>query len=140
MIKDDKAEKLESMGLYRRAAVRWTDIMLRAKNDTERNHAFLRRQKCMYKLTSQSGKQESRIGVNDINKAIKRTYKKWESLPINMHLVIIINNIPSKIKPAFITPVGVYRMLLYLQFSGKKNKEELRGGLKVQNNILHKKY
>ncbi|HHV7366336.1 TPA: PerC family transcriptional regulator, partial [Escherichia coli] len=31
MIKDDKAEKLESMGLYRRAAVRWTDIMLRAK-------------------------------------------------------------------------------------------------------------
>ncbi len=31
-------------------------------------------------------------------------------------------------------------MLLYLQFSGKKNKEELRGGLKVQNNILHKKY
>ncbi|HHZ8285722.1 TPA: PerC family transcriptional regulator [Escherichia coli] len=48
------------MGLYRRAAVRWTDIMLRAKNDTERNHAFLRRQKCMYKLTSQSGKQGSR--------------------------------------------------------------------------------
>ncbi|EAC1381029.1 PerC family transcriptional regulator [Escherichia coli] len=76
MIKDDKAEKLESMGLYRRAAVRWTDVMLRAKNDTERKYAFLRRQECMHKLTRHPGDQESRIGVNEINKAIKRTYKK----------------------------------------------------------------
>ncbi|EIL3118977.1 PerC family transcriptional regulator, partial [Escherichia coli] len=28
MLKDDKAEKLELMGLYRRAATRWTEVML----------------------------------------------------------------------------------------------------------------
>lgn len=37
MIKDRKAEELESKGLYRRAAARWAEVMMLADGDKERN-------------------------------------------------------------------------------------------------------
>ncbi|EFH3743017.1 PerC family transcriptional regulator [Escherichia coli] len=76
MLKDDKAEKLELMGLYRRAATRWTEVMLSAETDKERDEALLRHQECIRKLTCQPRMQETRMDVNEIKEAIKQTYEK----------------------------------------------------------------
>ncbi|MDI5434987.1 PerC family transcriptional regulator, partial [Salmonella enterica subsp. enterica serovar Kentucky] len=49
MIRDRKAEELESKGLYRRAAARWAEVMMLADGDKEREHAANRRSECIRK-------------------------------------------------------------------------------------------
>ena len=49
MIRDRKAEELESKGLYRRTAARWAEVMMLADGDKEREHAANRRSECIRK-------------------------------------------------------------------------------------------
>ena len=53
MIKDRKAEELESKGLYRRAAARWAEVMMLADGDKEREHAANRRSECIRKRSEE---------------------------------------------------------------------------------------
>lgn len=45
-VKDDIAERLEKQGLWRRAAVRWLDVMQLCDTDTEREWVRIRRLYC----------------------------------------------------------------------------------------------
>lgn len=49
MIGDKKAEELEACGFYRRAAVRWTEVMLSTESDRGREEAAKLRTECIRK-------------------------------------------------------------------------------------------
>lgn len=71
MIRDRKAEELESKGLYRRAAARWAEVMMLADGDKEREHAANRRSECIRKAARQPATTD-RFG--DLRQAVKRTH------------------------------------------------------------------
>ncbi len=50
MLYDKRAEELEARGLYRRAAARWTEVMLLTENDRGREEAVRRRSECIRKV------------------------------------------------------------------------------------------
>lgn len=50
VLRDSKAEELETRGLYRRAAARWAEVMLLVDSDTEREQAAKRRSECIRKV------------------------------------------------------------------------------------------
>lgn len=50
VLRDSKAEELETRGLYRRAAARWAEVMLLVDSDTEREQAAKRRFECIRKV------------------------------------------------------------------------------------------
>lgn len=47
MMKDKKAEELEAKGLYRRAARRWTEIMLTTTNTVDEKEARRNHDRCL---------------------------------------------------------------------------------------------
>lgn len=49
MIRDSKAEELETKGLYRRAAARWAEVMQLVNTDKEREQVAKRRAECIRK-------------------------------------------------------------------------------------------
>lgn len=59
MIRDRKAEELESKGLYRRAAARWAEVMMLADGDKEREHAVNRRSECIRKAARPPARQDN---------------------------------------------------------------------------------
>ena len=65
MIRDRKAEELESKGLYRRAAARWAEVMMLAE------HAANRRSECIRKAARPPATTD-RFG--DLRQAVKRTH------------------------------------------------------------------
>ena len=71
MIRDRKAEELESKGLYRRAAARWAEVMMLADGDKEREHAANRRSECIRKAARPPATTD-RFG--DLRQAVKRTH------------------------------------------------------------------
>ncbi|EEZ4499076.1 PerC family transcriptional regulator [Escherichia coli] len=71
MIKDRKAEELESKGLYRRAAARWAEVMTLADGDKEREHAANRRSECIRRAARPPATTD-RFG--DLRQAVKRTH------------------------------------------------------------------
>ena len=50
MVKDIKAEALEAKGLYRRAAARWTEVMLMCSDDNEREWIKRRCDMCLERV------------------------------------------------------------------------------------------
>ncbi|EPZ6659585.1 PerC family transcriptional regulator [Escherichia coli] len=73
MIHDEKAEKLESRGLYRRAAARWGEVMMQVEGDKEREEIAKRRAECIHKAARPRQKAEAPEGLK---KAINRTYNQ----------------------------------------------------------------
>lgn len=71
MIRDRKAEELESKGLYRRTAARWAEVMMLADGDKERKHAANRRSECIRKAARPPATTD-RFG--DLRQAVKRTH------------------------------------------------------------------
>lgn len=69
MIKDSKAEGLEARGLYRRAAVRWTEVMVLVDSDKEREQAARRRSECIRKARRSPVRLEN---YGDVREAIRR--------------------------------------------------------------------
>ncbi|EAM8769452.1 TPA: PerC family transcriptional regulator [Salmonella enterica subsp. indica] len=51
MVKDDKAESLESSGLYHAAASRWLVVLNRCTSQSERTWVSQRRKICIEKAT-----------------------------------------------------------------------------------------
>ncbi|EMX2468820.1 PerC family transcriptional regulator, partial [Escherichia coli] len=49
VITDSVAQKLEERGLWRRAATRWSEVLLHAETDSEREEAARRRAICISK-------------------------------------------------------------------------------------------
>lgn len=89
LIRDSKAEKLESLGLYRRAAARWAEVITLVDSDKEREHAVKRRSECIRKALRPKVKPENYVdireainrvhvdmGLRDTSKAIFRAYPK----------------------------------------------------------------
>ena len=71
MIKDSKAEALEERGLYRRAAVRWAEVMMQVGSDKEREQAAKRRSECIRK----AGRPPARLdNYGDAREAIRRAH------------------------------------------------------------------
>lgn len=71
MVHDDKAEKLENSGLWRRAAERWGALLTQAKNDEERLYITRRRKRCIAKSTRT--RTAEREGICAIKAAATRT-------------------------------------------------------------------
>ncbi len=72
MIRDSKAEELETKGLYRRAAARWAEVMQLVNTDKEREQAAKRRAECIRKAARPPVKLEQ----CDAKAAISRTQKE----------------------------------------------------------------
>ena len=70
MIRDRKAEELESKGLYRRAAARWMEVMLLCTEDDDREW-INRRSECIRKAARPPATTD-RFG--DLRQAVKRTH------------------------------------------------------------------
>lgn len=71
MLCDKKAEELESRGLYRRAASRWTEVMLRTESDRGREEAAKRRSECIRKVVR---KPVRVVFYGELKDAVNRTY------------------------------------------------------------------
>ncbi|MGE0968744.1 PerC family transcriptional regulator (plasmid) [Klebsiella sp. WOUb02] len=63
MIKDSKAELLETRGLYRRAAVRWAEVMYLSTDNLIREKARRRRDKCLEKAKRPPATETSLSGL-----------------------------------------------------------------------------
>ncbi|HHZ0874751.1 TPA: PerC family transcriptional regulator [Escherichia coli] len=70
MIADSVAQKLEERGLWRRAATRWTEVLLHAETDREREEAARRRAICIIKSRRMP---EQFVTFGDVKKAADRT-------------------------------------------------------------------
>lgn len=63
-VADSIAEQLEVMGLWRRAASRWLDVMLQCSTDEQRDWVRQRRCYCISRLTTGSSDQnDEKIGT-----------------------------------------------------------------------------
>lgn len=71
MLCDKKAEELEARGLYRRAAARWTEVMLFTGSDVEREEAARRRSECIRKVTR---KPVGVVRYGELKDAVNRTH------------------------------------------------------------------
>ncbi|ECZ0740326.1 TPA: PerC family transcriptional regulator [Salmonella enterica] len=72
MITDLKAEELEARGLYRRAAARWTEVMLQVNGDREREWIAKRRGDCIQKSLRPPVRPDS---YRDVRDAARQTQK-----------------------------------------------------------------
>lgn len=70
MIRDRKAEELESKGLYRRAAARWMEVMLLCTEDDDREWIKRRRETCLENVRRPPVKVEE---FGDLHKAVTET-------------------------------------------------------------------
>nr|WP_202391396.1 PerC family transcriptional regulator [Escherichia coli] len=70
MIHDEKAEKLESRGLYRRAAARWGEVMMLVEEDKEREEIAKRRAECIHKAARPRQKAEVPEGLKKKHKPL----------------------------------------------------------------------
>ncbi|GDH85745.1 PerC family transcriptional regulator [Escherichia coli] len=59
MIHDSKAEALEARGLYRRAAERWAEVIMRVDGDKAREEAAKRRAECIRKAARPPAKLDN---------------------------------------------------------------------------------
>ncbi|HHY1124667.1 TPA: PerC family transcriptional regulator [Escherichia coli] len=76
MIADSVAQKLEERGLWRRAATRWTEVLLHAETDREREEAARRRAICIIKSRRMP---EQFVTFGDVKKAADRTLtERWQ--------------------------------------------------------------
>ncbi|MGK2895279.1 PerC family transcriptional regulator [Klebsiella michiganensis] len=73
-IRDAVAEKLENAGLWRRAAVRWLDVLQLCKTDTEREQARRRRNQCLSSVSRPP--PEGKLGIHAISQAASRTQER----------------------------------------------------------------
>ncbi len=70
MIRDKRAEELESRGLYRRAAARWADIMAKCAGDEEWKQAKRRHEACLRRSKRPEVKPDI---FCDLHKAVRET-------------------------------------------------------------------
>ncbi|EPZ3261311.1 PerC family transcriptional regulator, partial [Escherichia coli] len=73
VITDSVAQKLEERGLWRRAATRWSDVLLHAETDREREEAARRRGICIIKSRRMP---EQFVTFGDVKKAADRRLKE----------------------------------------------------------------
>ncbi|HEL7984757.1 TPA: PerC family transcriptional regulator [Escherichia coli] len=89
MIRDSKAEELETKGLYRRAAARWAEVMQLVNTDKEREQVAKRRAECIRKaarhqqgadnfgvLKEAVNRTHAVMGMEDAGKTVWRNYPK----------------------------------------------------------------
>ncbi|EHM3032313.1 PerC family transcriptional regulator, partial [Escherichia coli] len=89
MIRDSKAEELETKGLYRRAAARWAEVMQLVNTDKEREQVAMRRAECIHKAARPPARQDNFgalkeavnrthavMGMEDAGKSVWRNYPK----------------------------------------------------------------
>ncbi|HAX5086140.1 TPA: PerC family transcriptional regulator [Escherichia coli] len=89
MIRDSKAEELETKGLYRRAAARWAEVMQLVNTDKEREQVAKRRAECIRKaarppvmvdnfgaLKEAVNRTHAGMGMEDAGKSVWRNYPK----------------------------------------------------------------
>ncbi|ELO9327540.1 PerC family transcriptional regulator [Escherichia coli] len=89
MIRDSKAEELETKGLYRRAAARWAEVMQLVNTDKEREQVAKRRAECIRKaarppvmadnfgaLKEAVNHTHAVMGMEDAGKSVWRNYPK----------------------------------------------------------------
>ena len=92
-ISDATAEKLESRGLWRRAARRWQDVMITLQEDRHRELAAMRARECIRKAKRPI--PENRYDVHAIRRAADRTIQQmglpsltdeiWRDYPDNVN-------------------------------------------------------
>ncbi|EAA0939514.1 PerC family transcriptional regulator [Salmonella enterica subsp. enterica serovar Thompson] len=70
MVKDKKAEELESKGLYRRAAARWAEVMSLSNNERDRDFIAAHRKECLDKIRRTPARSED---FGDLHKAARET-------------------------------------------------------------------
>ncbi|EAA4080444.1 PerC family transcriptional regulator [Salmonella enterica subsp. salamae] len=70
MVKDKKAEELESKGLYRRAAARWAEVMSLSNNERDRDWIAAHRKECLDKIRRPPARSED---FGDLHKAARET-------------------------------------------------------------------
>lgn len=73
VIHDNEAEKLEALGLFRRAAARWAEVMMMVKTDSEREEAAKRRAKCIRDSARSSVKV---VQFGELKMAVNRTHTR----------------------------------------------------------------
>lgn len=71
MIRDSKAEELESKGLYRRAAARWAEVIILADDDKAREQAVKRCAECIRRAARPPAMSDN---FGALKKAINRTH------------------------------------------------------------------
>ncbi len=71
MLCDKEAEELEARGFYRRAAARWTEVMLLTESDRGREEAARRRSECIRKVTR---KPVRVVRYGELRDAVNRTH------------------------------------------------------------------
>ncbi|WP_313382512.1 PerC family transcriptional regulator [Pantoea sp.] len=73
MVRDAKAEELESKGLYRRAAARWQEVIPLTESDAGRVWLIRRVSECLSKVDK---RQTKHISFTDITRAARETQKR----------------------------------------------------------------
>ncbi|PWI77135.1 PerC family transcriptional regulator [Enterobacter sp. CGMCC 5087] len=74
MVIDNIAERLESAGLWRRAAVRWLDVLQICETDRQREWVCRRRYYCLSNVKIQMA--DDKLYVHSINRAANITLAK----------------------------------------------------------------
>lgn len=89
MYQDEKAERLEKKGLYRRAADRWLDVFMFSESTAERESAKAHRQRCLalaklpplkpdcfMDVSRAAAVTQEKMGLSRPNETMFRTYGK----------------------------------------------------------------
>ncbi|WP_436883382.1 PerC family transcriptional regulator [Enterobacter asburiae] len=74
MVNDELAEQLEGAGLWRRAAVRWLDVLQRCETDRQREWVCRRRYYCLSNVKARM--TDDKLHVHSINRAANITLTK----------------------------------------------------------------
>ncbi|MDU6441028.1 MAG: PerC family transcriptional regulator [Pantoea sp.] len=73
MVRDAKAERLESKGLYRRAAARWQEVIPLTESDTGRVWLIRRINECLAKVGKKPADSGSFI---EVTRAVREAQKR----------------------------------------------------------------
>jgi len=73
-IHDAVAEKLEKAGLWRRAAARWMEVMLKCETDAQREQVRRRGNRCLSNVSRPA--PEGALDIHGINRAASRAQEK----------------------------------------------------------------
>ncbi|HBC1012591.1 TPA: PerC family transcriptional regulator [Escherichia coli] len=74
MITDSIAEELEAKGLYRRAATRWSEVLLLVDTDDEREKVIKRRDQCL--SMARYSHKPTDLCAEELRQATRRTQKE----------------------------------------------------------------
>ncbi len=94
---DEIAEQLEKDGLYRRAATRWLDVLLKCNDDVAREIIIERRKKCLEKASCLV-KRDSDVNSGSLRDFQRKVTIAHRRMGLNQDNGAAFRNYPVKYK------------------------------------------